>query len=107
MCAFFVNGLITIKFCWLYRQPLAFFWTIPGTVLVGPALARLSFAEVVGAYVATGLLVLGWSLGLGTADHGGDGVAGTAGRLSRRSTGVDRRQSSDAAGCIVEGSSSA
>jgi len=56
--AFFVNGLITILFCWLYRQPLAFFWTIPGTVLVGPALARLSFAEVVGAYVATGLLVL-------------------------------------------------
>ena len=56
--AFFVNGLITILFCWLYRQPLAFFWTIPGTVLVGPALAHLSFAEVIGAYIATGLLVL-------------------------------------------------
>ena len=56
--AFFVNGLLTILFCWLYRQPLAFFWTIPGTVLVGPALAHLSFAEVVGAYVATGLLIL-------------------------------------------------
>jgi benzoate membrane transport protein len=56
--AFFVNGLITILFCGLYRQPLAFFWTIPGTVLVGPALTRLSFAEVVGAYVVTGLLVL-------------------------------------------------
>jgi len=56
--AFFVNGLITILFCWLYRQPLAFFWTIPGTVLVGPALTHLSFAEVIGAYVATGLLVL-------------------------------------------------
>jgi len=55
---FFVNGLITILFCWLYRQPLAFFWTIPGTVLVGPALTHLSFAEVVGAYLATGLLVL-------------------------------------------------
>ena len=56
--AFFVNGLITILFCWLYRQPLAFFWTIPGTVLVGPALSHLSFAEVIGAYIATGLLVL-------------------------------------------------
>lgn len=55
---FFVNGLITILFSWLYRQPLAFFWTIPGTVLVGPALAHLSFAEVVGAYVGTGLLML-------------------------------------------------
>ena len=56
--AFFVNGLITIAFCWLYRQPLAFFWTIPGTVLVGQALTHLSFAEVIGAYIATGLLVL-------------------------------------------------
>lgn len=56
--AFFVNGLLTILFCWLYRQPLAFFWTIPGTVLVGPALAHFGFAEVVGAYIATGLLVL-------------------------------------------------
>ncbi len=39
---FFINGLITILFCWLYRQPLGFVWTIPGTVLVGPALAHLT-----------------------------------------------------------------
>lgn len=56
--AFFVNGLITMLFCWLYRQPLAFFWTIPGTVLVGPTLAHASFAEVVGAYYASAALVL-------------------------------------------------
>ena len=56
--AFFVNGLLTLLLCWLYRQPLAFFWTIPGTVLVGPALGHLSFAEVVGAYCATGALML-------------------------------------------------
>ena len=31
----FRNGLITLLFCTLYRQPLVFFWTIPGTVLVG------------------------------------------------------------------------
>jgi benzoate membrane transport protein len=55
---FFINGLISILFCWLYRQPLAFFWTIPGTVLVGPALAHLSFAEVIGAFHATGVLML-------------------------------------------------
>jgi benzoate membrane transport protein len=55
---FFVNGLISILFCWLYRQPLAFFWTIPGTVLVGPALAHLSFAEVIGAFYVTGALML-------------------------------------------------
>jgi len=62
---FFVNGLISIFFCWFYRQPLVFFWTIPGTVLVGPSLAHLSFAEVVGAFYLTGLLmfllsVTGW-----------------------------------------------
>jgi len=45
-----VNGLISIAFCWLYRQPLVFLWTIPGTVLVGPALGHLSYAEVIGAF---------------------------------------------------------
>jgi benzoate membrane transport protein len=61
--SFFINGLISIAFCWLYRQPLAFFWTIPGTVLVGPALDHLTFPEVIGAFLATGLLmfVLGLS----------------------------------------------
>ncbi len=56
--SFFINGLITLLFCTLYRQPLVFFWTIPGTVLVGPALGHLRWAEVVGAFVATGLLML-------------------------------------------------
>jgi benzoate membrane transport protein len=56
--AFFVNGLITILFCWLYRQPLAFFWTIPGTVLVGQSLTHLTFQQVVGAYYVTAALML-------------------------------------------------
>lgn len=60
--AFFVNGLVSIAFCWWYRQPLVFFWTIPGAVLVGPALGHLSFPEVIGAYIATGVLML--ALGL-------------------------------------------
>ncbi len=60
--AFFLNGLLTIAFCWLYRQPLVFFWTIPGAVLVGPALGHLTFAEVIGAFLATGALML--ALGL-------------------------------------------
>jgi benzoate membrane transport protein len=55
---FCVNGLITMLFSWLYRQPLGFAWTIPGTVLVGPALAHLRFAEVVGAFCATGVLMI-------------------------------------------------
>jgi len=60
--AFFVNGLISIAFCWLYRQPLVFFWSIPGIVLVGPALGHLGFREVVGAYLGCGVLML--ALGL-------------------------------------------
>lgn len=56
--SFFFNGLLSLLACWLYRQPLVFFWTIPGTVLVGPALVHLSFAEVIGAYLVTGALML-------------------------------------------------
>jgi benzoate membrane transport protein len=56
--AFFLNGLITLLFCTLYRQPLVFFWTIPGTVLVGPALGHLTWPEVIGAFHATGLLMV-------------------------------------------------
>jgi benzoate membrane transport protein len=56
--AFFLNGLVTLLFCTLYRQPLVFLWTIPGTVLVGPALGHLDWSEVVGAFYATGLLML-------------------------------------------------
>lgn len=60
--SFFLNGLLSLAFCILYRQPLVFFWTIPGTVLVGPALGHLSFPEVVGAFLVSGLLML--ALGL-------------------------------------------
>lgn len=59
---FFFNGLISILFCWLYREPLVFFWTIPGAVLVGPALTHLSFAEVLGAFYLTGLLMFALSI---------------------------------------------
>ena len=55
--SFFLHGLLSIAFCLRYRQPLVFFWTIPGTVLIGPALEHLSFAEVIGAYIATGVLM--------------------------------------------------
>ena len=55
---FFLNGILTVLACWVYRQPLAFFWTIPGTVLVGPALGHLTWPEVIGAFVATGVLIL-------------------------------------------------
>lgn len=56
--AFFVNGLMSIAFSILYRQPLVFLWSIPGAVLVGPALGHLSFSQVIGAFLATGVLML-------------------------------------------------
>lgn len=61
--AFLGNGLLTLFLTYLYRSPQAYFWTIPGTVLAGDALTHLSFGEVVGAYLATAVLVflLGWT----------------------------------------------
>lgn len=55
--AFFINGLLTVLMSWTYRQPLVFFWTIPGAVLVAPALKHLAFAEVIGAYLVTGVVI--------------------------------------------------
>jgi benzoate membrane transport protein len=56
--AFFLNSIISLAFTLAYRQPLIFLWSIPGAVLVGPALGHLGFAQVIGAFVATGLLML-------------------------------------------------
>ena len=55
---FFVNGLVSLFMSWRYTMPLAFGWTIPGTVLVGPALQHLTFPEVIGAFYVTSALVL-------------------------------------------------
>ena len=55
---FFVNGLISLVLSWRYQTPLAFAWTIPGTVLVGPALQHLPFTAVLCAFYATSLLIL-------------------------------------------------
>lgn len=55
---FFFNGILTVLASWLYRQPLAFFWTIPGTVVVGGSLGHLPFREVIGAYIVTAVLIL-------------------------------------------------
>ena len=59
VCGIFLSaGLATILMSLIYRQPLGFAWSIPGTVLLGPSLQHLSFAEVVGAFFTTGVLVL-------------------------------------------------
>lgn len=54
----FSGGAATLIMSLLYRQPLGFAWSIPGTVLLGPSLQHLSFAEVVGAFFTSGVLIL-------------------------------------------------
>ncbi|MEM7562447.1 MAG: benzoate/H(+) symporter BenE family transporter [Pseudomonadota bacterium] len=55
---FAVTGLYTLYFSWLHRQPIAFAWTIPGTVLLLTSLDHLEISDVIGAYMATGVLIL-------------------------------------------------
>ncbi|WP_267616434.1 benzoate/H(+) symporter BenE family transporter [Gordonia bronchialis] len=54
---FVLNGILTLVASWVYRMPLAFAWTIPGTVLVGSSLQHLSWGEVLGAFLVTGGLI--------------------------------------------------
>jgi len=54
----FSGGAATLLMSLLYRQPLGFAWSIPGTVLLGPSLQHLSFPEVVGAFFTSGVLIL-------------------------------------------------
>ncbi len=56
--SFVFNGVLGIIASIAYRQPLVFFWTIPGSVLVGPALTHLSFPEIIGAFLGTGVLLM-------------------------------------------------
>jgi benzoate membrane transport protein len=52
-----IGGFLSILMSYLYRQPIGVAWSIPGAILIGPALDHLSFEEVVGAGIATGLLI--------------------------------------------------
>ncbi|WP_353713467.1 benzoate/H(+) symporter BenE family transporter [Arthrobacter sp. K5] len=55
---FLSAGAATVLMSMIYRQPLGFAWSIPGTVLLGPSLQHLSFPEVVGAFFSAGVLIL-------------------------------------------------
>lgn len=52
-----IGGFLSILMSCLYRQPTGVAWSIPGAILIGPALDHLTFAEVVGASIAAGLLI--------------------------------------------------
>lgn len=52
-----INGVLTVLMSWRFRTSLGFGWTIPGMVLLGPALQHLSLAEVTGAFYLTSILM--------------------------------------------------
>ena len=52
-----IGGFLSILMSWMYRQPIGVAWSIPGAILIAPALDHLGFAEIVGASTATGLLI--------------------------------------------------
>jgi benzoate membrane transport protein len=63
--AFVLGGGITFVLSWLYRQPLAHAWTISGTAIIGTVAHRFGYDQIVGAYMATGVLMI--ALGLSGA----------------------------------------
>ena len=54
---YFVCGLLSVALSLYYRLPLLAAITIPGGVLVAAALTHLSFEEIIGAYLVTGVLI--------------------------------------------------
>ena len=56
--AYALSGVLSIGVCYLYRQPLTIGYSMPGVVIVGPALMHFSMPELVGAYIVTGALIL-------------------------------------------------
>lgn len=54
---YFICGLLTVLLTLYYRQPLLAAITIPGGVLTGAALTHLSFSEIIGAYLLTGVFI--------------------------------------------------
>ena len=52
------GGLISLVMALYYKQPVTGAYSIPGAVLVVGALQGFTFAEMIGAYLAAGLIVL-------------------------------------------------
>ena len=51
-------GLTGIFLVLHYKQPFGMAWPIPGAVFIGAALSHMSFPEICGAFVMTGVLVI-------------------------------------------------
>ena len=57
-----IGGVITVLLSLLYRQPFAVAWSLPAAAIMGASLQHLSFPQVVGAYLITGLIITTISL---------------------------------------------
>lgn len=52
-----LGGLLTIFLSLLYRQPVSAAWSLPAAAIVGASLGHLSFPQVIGAYIVTGIII--------------------------------------------------
>ena len=52
-----LGGIFSIALSLLYRQPISIAWSLPAAAIVGVSLQHLSFPQVVGAYLVTGVLI--------------------------------------------------
>lgn len=55
--AYAVGGVASIGCSLFFRQPLALAWTIPGAVILGPALQHLTLNQSVGSFYVCGVAV--------------------------------------------------
>ena len=67
----FSGAIATIAMSLQYRQPIPITWTIPGLIYLGTLADRFTFAELVGANLVAGVLLLAL------------GLAGIGGRIMR------------------------
>ncbi|MDO9534674.1 MAG: benzoate/H(+) symporter BenE family transporter [Bacillota bacterium] len=52
-----LGGIITVILSLFYRQPISAAWSLPAAAIVGASLQHLTFPQVIGAYVITGVVI--------------------------------------------------
>ena len=55
---FIVGGVLTLIFALYYRQPVQFAFSIPAVAIIGNALQRYPFSDILGAVLISGIIVL-------------------------------------------------
>mgnify|MGYP001281960973 CR=1 FL=1 len=55
---YFLGGLISLVMAIRYRQPITGAYSIPGAAIMSVALVSIPFAEAVGAFIMSGVIVL-------------------------------------------------